>query len=170
MRFARCLSLVGLVCLLLAAAFAQVNTDYHRGTDFTRYKTYAWGTSPQPIHDSLWHQRIMDMVDGALAGKGLKKVNLDQDPDVIVVYSAGIRQNVSYQGFATGWWNRTGSIQQVVENEGTLVVDMAEPQTRMITWRGVATDTLSDKSEKNIQKLQKAINKMFQKFPPPSGR
>ena len=167
MKIARCLSILALVCLMSLAAFPQeVNTDYHRGTNFAAYKTYAWGTSPQPINDPLWNQRIMDTVDGALAGKGLQKVNLDQNPDVIIVYSAGIRQNVSYQGYATGWWNRMGSIQQVVENEGTLVVDFAEPQTRMITWRGIASATLSDKSEKNIQKLQKAVTKMFQKYPP----
>jgi hypothetical protein len=108
----------------------------------------------------------METIDGALAGKGMQKVNLDQSPDVIVVYSAGLKQNVSYQGYAMGWWNRMGSIQQVVENEGTLTVDFAEPQTKMITWRGIASETLSDKSEKNIQKLQKMVAKMFQKFPP----
>jgi hypothetical protein len=59
-----------------------------------------------------------------------------------------------------------GSIQQVVKRDGTLVVDFADPQTKMITWRGVATDTLSDESQKNIQKLQKAVDKMFQKYPP----
>jgi hypothetical protein len=59
-----------------------------------------------------------------------------------------------------------GSIQQVVENEGTLVVDFANPQTKMTPWRGVATETLSDKSDKNIQKLQKMVSKMFAKYPP----
>jgi hypothetical protein len=30
----------------------------------------------------------------------------------------------------------------------------------------VARDTLSDKPEKNTEKLQKAVDKMFAKFPP----
>ncbi len=127
---------------------------------------HSWGESPHPINDSLWHQRIMQIVDGALASKGLKKVALDQNPNVIVVYSAGIKQNVSYQGYTMGVWNRTGSIQQVVEREGTLIVDLADPQAKMIIWRGVATETLADKSKKNIQKLQKMVSKMFQKYPP----
>ena len=167
MKTGRYISILVLLCLFPAAAFPQsVNTDYQRGTNFSNYKTYAWGESPHPISDPLWNQRIMQTVDGALAGKGMQKVNLDQNPNVIVVYSAGIKQNVSYQGYAMGVFNRMGSIQQVVENDGTLVVDFADPQTKMITWRGIAKDTLANKSDKNIQKLQKMVSKMFQKYPP----
>ena len=167
MKTSRFLVVLFLWCLASLAAFTQqVNTDYHRGTNFSNYKTYAWGVSPQPINDSLWNQRIMDTIDGALAGKGLQKVSLDQNPSVILVYSAGIKQNVSYQGYSMGVFNRMGSIQQVVQREGTLIVDFADPQTKMITWRGISTDTLSDKSDKNVQKLQKMVAKMFQKYPP----
>ncbi len=167
MKMIRFFPIVVLLCLISTLAIAQkVNTDYHRGTNFSTYNTYSWGESPHPINDSLWHQRIMQTVDAALASKGLKKVPLEQNPNVIVVYSAGIKQNVSYQGYTMGIWNRTGSIQQVVERDGTLIVDLADPQTKMIIWRGVATETLADKSEKNIQKLQKMVTKMFQKYPP----
>jgi len=164
----RCLSILTLLCVFSAVAFGQsINTDYDRSANFSNYKTYAWGASPHPINDPLWNQRIMETIDGALAGKGLRKVNLAQNPDVIVVYNAGIKQNVSYEGYSMGgWWNRTASIQQVVEREGTLVVDFADPHTKMIVWRGAASDTLSDKSNKNIQKLQKAVSKMFAKYPP----
>lgn len=161
------LSLVILVCMIPAMTLAQnVNVDWKRGTDFSQFKTYAWGVSPRPVKDPLWHERIIDNIDGALAGKGLVKVDLNAGPDMIVVYTAGLRQNVSYEGYATGWWYRTGSINQVVENEGTLVVDLADPRQRTVLWRGTATQTLSDKSEKNIQKLQKMVSKMFQKYPP----
>jgi len=160
-------ALVALICMISAIASAQnVNVDWKRGTDFSPFKTYAWGISPRPVNDPLWHQRILDNIDGALAGKGLVKVDLNANPDMIVVYSAGLRQNVSYQGYSTGWWNRMGTINQVVENEGTLVVDLADPRQRTILWRGTATETLSDKSDKNIQKLQKMVSKMFQKYPP----
>lgn len=167
MKKVRCFSLLMLICMISAVAFAQnVNVDWMRGTDFSKFKTYAWGVSPRPVNDPLWHQRVIDNIDGALAGKGLQKVDINANPDMIVVYSAGIRQNVSYQGYAMGWWNRTGSISQVVENEGTLIVDLADPRQKTILWRGTATETLSDKSDKNIQKLQKMVSKMFQKYPP----
>jgi hypothetical protein len=59
-----------------------------------------------------------------------------------------------------------------VENykEGTLVVDMFDANTKKLLWRGNATDTLSDKSDKNIKKLDKSVEKMFKDFPPkPKG-
>lgn len=161
-----CVFLV-LLCLLSTLALAQqVNVDWQRGTDFSKYKTYAWGVGAHPIQDSLWNQRILGMVDTQLAGKGLQKIALDQNPDLIVVYNAGVQQNVSYQGYSMGWFNRMGSIDQVIENEGTLVVDLLDPQQKMTVWRGTASETLSDKSDKNINKVQKMVNKMFQKYPP----
>jgi hypothetical protein len=163
-RYISFIVLLGLAC---SVTFAQsVNTDYKEGTDFSAYKTYAWGESPHPIDDPLWNERIIAAVDAELAAKGMRKVDLDQNPDVIVVYSAGIQQNVTYQGYAMGWYNRMGSIQRVIENEGTLIVDFADPHTKMMTWRGVARDTLADKSDKNKKKLQKMVSKMFKKYPP----
>jgi hypothetical protein len=35
-----------------------------------------------------------------------------------------------------------------------------------ILWRRTATDTLSTDPQKNAKKLDKALTKMFQKFPP----
>jgi len=35
-----------------------------------------------------------------------------------------------------------------------------------LIWRGSATEILSDKPEKNIGKLHKAVQKMFDQFPP----
>jgi len=85
-----------------------------------------------------------------------------------VVYNAGIKQNVSLEGYSMGWYNSMTSVQQVVENEGTLVVDLADPQQKMVIWRGMASETLSDKSHKNIEKVQKMVRKMFEKYPPKS--
>jgi hypothetical protein len=49
---------------------------------------------------------------------------------------------------------------------GTLVVDLFETNTKNLVWRGVSSETLSDKSDKNIKNLNKGVQKMFQHFPP----
>jgi hypothetical protein len=41
-----------------------------------------------------------------------------------------------------------------------------DTRTKQVIWRGTATGTLPDKPEKTAQKLNKAIEKMFKKFPP----
>jgi len=51
---------------------------------------------------------------------------------------------------------------------GTLVVDLFDVRTMQLVWRGAGTETLSDKPEKDTQKLNKAVEKMFKDFPPKS--
>jgi Domain of unknown function (DUF4136) len=161
----RWFALAVLLCLVPVVALAQqVNTDWKHGTDFSKYTTYAWGNSPRPVQDPLWNQRIVSDIDTALQGKGLQKVAADANPSLMVVYNAGVKQNVSYEGYRMGWG--MGEINPVTENEGTLVVDLADPQSKMIIWRGMSAETLSDKSQKNIEKVQKMVNKMFEKYPP----
>jgi hypothetical protein len=46
------------------------------------------------------------------------------------------------------------------------VVDLFDANSKKIIWRGSSSDTLSDKSDKNIKNLDKAVQKMFNHFPP----
>jgi hypothetical protein len=167
----RIATLAALMFLVSAAMAQKVNSDWQHGTDFSKFKTYAWGTSPHPIQDAIWNQRIVGDIDAQLSEKGMQKVSPEQSPDLIVVYNAGVKQNRSLQGYRMGgWYNSSGSIQEVVENEGTLVVDIAEPQEKTVIWRAMARDTLADKSDKNIKKVQKMTEKMFKDFPPPPDK
>jgi hypothetical protein len=50
--------------------------------------------------------------------------------------------------------------------EGTLVVDIYDTSSEHLVWRGLASDQLSDKLEKDTKKIEKAVDKMFSKFPP----
>lgn len=51
---------------------------------------------------------------------------------------------------------------------GTLVVDVFDARTQKLIWRGRATDTLSNKPDKDEKKLEKDVAAMFKHFPPPS--
>lgn len=53
---------------------------------------------------------------------------------------------------------------------GTLILDMYDAQTKQLLWRGTSEDTLSDKPQKNENKLDKAVEKMFKNFPPKENR
>ena len=68
-----------------------------------------------------------------------------------------------------GWrWGGFGETRTEVLNYpvGALVLDMYDAHNRQLIWRGVATQSLSDKPEKSEQKLDKAVNKMLDHFPP----
>jgi hypothetical protein len=45
---------------------------------------------------------------------------------------------------------------------------MFDAKTKQLLWRGTAEGTLSDKTDKNEKKLEKAVEKMFKDFPPGS--
>jgi Domain of unknown function (DUF4136) len=48
-------------------------------------------------------------------------------------------------------------------------VDLYDATTRKMVWRGVAQATVSDKPEKNAEKIDKSLAKMFARYPPGVG-
>ena len=84
--------------------------------------------------------------------------------------------NTFYNGFGGGWrWRGFGGFGDATTTTqnykvGTLVVDLFDTRTKTLIWRGSASDTLSDKSDKNIKNLDKGVQKMFDHFPPGEKR
>ena len=165
-----------LMMLLAASVLAQkVTTDYAKDVNFDQYKTFMWIKQPVTT-DPLKRQRIIDDVDSALAGKGLKLVT--SDPDIAIAAHAATKTEKTldtfYEGFGGGWrWRGGGGFgsatTRVNEYEvGTLVVDIFDARTKEAIWRGTATKTLSDNPQKNAESLNKAIANMFKAFPPNS--
>jgi hypothetical protein len=159
------------VLLVAAAAWAQdVKTDYDHHANFSQYRTYYW----QKIQttDPLWQSRIQDAVDRDLQSKGWQRV--DNGGDVALTAVGSARNEKEYQTFYDGmggWrWGGFGETTTQVENYpvGSLVLDMYDAHNKQLIWRGVSSDTLSDKPEKNEEKLDKAVKKMFDHFPPES--
>jgi len=48
------------------------------------------------------------------------------------------------------------------------VVEISDAKEKDLLWRGSATDTISDNSNKNINTLDKAVAKLFKGYPPTS--
>jgi hypothetical protein len=167
---------VGIALLSAVATFAeQVKTDYDRNANFSQYKTYSW-TKVQ-TEDQLWVDRIKQAVNTALKAKGLTPVESGGDIAIVAIEMTKNQQtlNTFYDGFGGGWgWRRGGGFGGFGEatttadnyRVGTLVVDLFDANTKTLLWRGSASDTLSDKSDKNIKNLDKGVQKMFDHFPP----
>lgn len=72
-----------------------------------------------------------------------------------------------------GGWGRfggMGSAQVDTIVTGQLKVFIADAKAKQFLWNGTATDTVSGDPQKNAKKLDKALTKMFQKFPPSAGQ
>jgi Domain of unknown function (DUF4136) len=167
------LVLIGLVLFLANASFAQqVKTDYDRAATFGQYKTYSWEKVQTP--DPLWVERIKVAVNSALAAKGWTQVESGGDVSIVAIEVDRDQQilNTYYDSFGGGRRFRGiggfGESTTTVDSYkvGSLVVDLFDAKTNHLVWRGSSSDTLSDKSDKNIKNLNKGVQKMFQHFPP----
>jgi hypothetical protein len=160
--------------LLFAASInaQQIKIDYDREANFSNFKTYSWGK----IHteNPLWVDRIKDSVDSALAAKGWNEVDSGGSVSIMAMEINETHRtlNTYYDGFGGGWrWGRGGGFGDATTTEdtykvGTLVIDLFDTNTKMLVWRGSASDILSNKSDKNIKSLNKGVAKLFSDFPP----
>ena len=166
-----------LLCILImtaGVAVAQdIKTDYDHKADFSQYKTFMWIKEPKP-ENPLMKQRIIDAVNSQLEEKGLHMVTRNADLGVSANTATREEHTLQsfYDGFLGGWgWHHhwgPGPVTAFVDTYevGTLVVDLFDTHTKQVVWWGTATDTISDKAEKNAEHLNKAVEKMFKDFPP----
>jgi len=151
-----------------AVAWAQdVHTSSSPLVNFSLFKTYYWAkTNALPGNDII-NQHIMAAVDQGMAQHGWIKAPKGQ-ADLAVVANVSTQQQQQletfYGGGWGGWgWGGWGPATTTVRSylEGTLVVDLFDASTHALVWRGVATDTVSRKPEKNAEHIDKAVEKMF---------
>jgi hypothetical protein len=166
----RIATLIGTATLLLTTtAWAQdVTYDFDKATDFSSLKRYAWvrGT---PLNDELNHRRIVDAMDAQLAAKGLHEVEAGASPDVLVAYHTGVSRDFQISGSGAGvyrpWRYGSARVEQVMV--GALAVELVDPKTGNVVWRGIATNDLDLKAspEKREKNINKAVEKLFKNYP-----
>ena len=172
-------ALIGVLFLFAGRSAAQqVKTDYDRGADFAQYKTYSW--EHVKTKDPLLVDRITNAVNSALAARGWTQVESGGDVSIVAIQMTSNQEtlNTFYNGFGGGWgWRRFGgggfgeaTTTTETYKVGTLVVDLFDAKTKKLLWRGSSSDTLSDKSDKNIKNLDKGVEKMFRQFPPGTAK
>ena len=150
---------------IAASVFAQkVNVDSDRSAPFATYKTYAW-TEGTPSPNPLGEGRIHAAVAAQLAAKGLMPATSGA-PDIYVATHVVTqeRQELVANGFGYWGYGVGATIQTYLE--GMLVVDIYDAKSKKLVWRGVGTDTVSHKAEKNAKHVNEAVEKMFEKYPP----
>jgi|SRR5580704_7453089 hypothetical protein len=170
--------IIGLFLLMLVAgdAMAQkITTDFDPRANFSEYKTFTWIRPPKVEMDPFMEQRLVEAIDAALTAKGWQPVTEGADVGIVAHVATRERHTLEtfYEGFGGGWgWHHWGvgfgeayTTDHPYE-EGTLVVDMFDSHTKQLIWRGVATETFSEKPDKDTKKLNKDVEKLFKGFPP----
>ncbi|MBE7158980.1 MAG: DUF4136 domain-containing protein [Rhodospirillales bacterium] len=169
-------------CSALAAASLQaqqVQTDYDHNANFESYHTFSFARVQ--TSDPLYEQRVRDNITTELQQHGLQLV--PSGGDLAVTAIGGVHEAREYNTFYNnlgpgfgwrgwGWWGGgwggTGlsntRVQQIPV--GTLLVDLYDTHTQNLVFRGRAQADLHQHAEKNIRLVEKAVDKMFDHFPP----
>ena len=184
--------------LLAACSGLPVSTDYAPDVDFSGLKTYAWlappvkAVSSDPEADNdLVRQRIISAVDGQLQARGFVLVDAESEADMLVTYHNGLEDKVSVDNFG-GWhthfgyypcyhcYHRPGFsyfgdpyffhddvwVRNYTEN--TLIVDIVDPASRSLIWRGISKrsqPTLNTPEERRLY-IVETVSAILGKFPP----
>jgi len=160
---------LAVACLIPVCASAQtINVDYDRDVDFAKFKTYAW-VQGQPAPNPLVDKRIHNAIDSQLQSKGWTKD--PSTPDAVVVYYAAVDAQRELNGSGGGpRWTSFGTLRVDLILTGQLVVDVYDASTQELVWRGHASDSVTDSSEKNEKRLNESVAKLFRQFPPRAAR
>jgi len=171
---------------LAAVGFAQdVRYNFDKGANFGAYKTYKWvQIKDAPQLNQLVDQQVKTAIEGELAKKGLTKVTGD-DANLLIAYQFTLNQEKEFNsyssdfgygaGWGRGWYGggmgstmTTGSTTTI--HIGELALDMYDPATKQIVWRGTASKTLDAKAkpEKRQKNLDKGAVKLLKNYPPPA--
>ena len=165
--------LLGAACPGLAS---RVRVDFDHKTHFSSYKTYRWADSasaPLPeglFPNGLMRERIAGLIEEALAARGFKRVATGGD--LLISYGIQVTEHPQfttfYDGGGPGWGWGSGFSTTTVQTfyEGTLAVNMVDANQKRLVFEGTSTQTISSRPERNTRRLAKAVNEIFEKYPP----
>ena len=160
-----------LVLAVLSAALAwaqKITVEFDQAADFAKYKTFAirdgqLNSRNPALNSELVKKRIEADIARDLTARGLEMTT--GRSDLNVRYHFGSVCKAEIERYPAGWRGFGTRVVRVPYTEGTLVIDLRDPSTRSLVWRGIASEEKSDGTK--IQgKLDDMVRKAIEKYPP----
>jgi hypothetical protein len=180
------LALVSAAVLSLACASVRVTTDYDDAVDFAQLKTFAWLDPPlreesreeaaagaDPFtHNTLIDGRVRQEVEAWLGAHGYRLAAALESPDALLRYEV-VSRDVTRDSpvFVSGGFGRYGYGSAVgysnptTYREGTLIIDVIDPATKRIAWRGWGVSDSHD-AHMTPERLHESVTAILKRFPP----
>lgn len=181
----RWIIIVVAVLVVVGCSGIRVSQDYDPATDLASLQTFGWTSDTQEktgdarIDNPLRNTRIREAVERLLQDKGFV-LSTDKEPSFLVRYQYDLRRQIESDGagggigFGVGSYGRHGGIAVGTGNnvreydEGALVIDMLDPDSEVLLWRGTGTQRFMeyDNPEKSIEDINALVEKILAQFPP----
>jgi len=159
--------------LLLASGLVScspvvIKSDFDPDANFAQYKTFdLMPHRSRPGGNPLNEKRIESAVERQLIAKGYQKQTAGA-PDFLVAYHTNVKDKIDVDtyGYRYGrYGRRVGTYTTVREyQQGTLVVDFVDANSKELFWRGWAKGEVNDSVAK--EKIDETIEKILEKYPP----
>lgn len=172
-----------------AAPGPQINTDYDRAADFSRYHTFAFMSRDERLvarsYDTIADRRLMSAVTRELEARGYRRV--ESGADLLVNFAVSTEEvadlyTVPYAAMPSPWYGwRTGyyydpwpaySYETRVDRyeRGTLFIDLVDAERRQLVWEGRAEERVTrEVREDPGAALDHAVSEIFARYPFTAG-
>jgi hypothetical protein len=174
---------VTLACIAFVAVAAagcatmSVGSYVERGTDFSRYQTYAWAPrdalpigDPRLDNNPIFIDHLLGAVERELHKHQLLLVPESARPDLLIHFHGSVRQVLDVAGAdAVNGIDVERHVSVVDYDEGTLILDMVDARTNRLVWRGWAVEPLAgilESQDRMERKIQQAVTGMLAQFKP----
>ena len=180
MKSTRLLILLNLMVIGLGCSTISVSYDYDTKADFTSLKTFDF--IPVPVQsniNTLNIKRVQDAVRNQLESKGYIQTPENPDFQIAMHLSKKEKERVkevidsgyTYTfGRRINWGDNAGTRRIEVDEyeEGTLILDFVDAQSNELSWRGEAKAEILHYTnpEKREKRINEAVNKILNNFPP----
>lgn len=159
----------------------MATSDFDRGANFQTYRTFsiiepeAAGTNANPTaYEPLLDRRVRDAVAAELVKKGLSPDA--ESPDLLVAYDVAVAPapNSPDTGSYSAWYGyrytyRSTAFPSIRTIDaypvGTLVIDLIDPGTNELVWRGAAEGEI-DAGLTEESKIRRSIAAILAQYPP----
>jgi hypothetical protein len=179
------ITLLAFTMLLTGSINAQVNSDYDKGTDFSKYKTYTlegWSKNSDQLLNPFDKQRITDALKNELESRGITMV--ESGGEIAITLYLTIKEATDYtaytnfnggMGYAGRWGYARGigmgmgsastNVSESNYQVGTLIIDMYDNSTKKMIWQGDMTSDVETNASKRDKTIPKKMSKLMKKFP-----
>lgn len=173
-------SAVAVLLAVAAAGFAsacatmRVSSYLERGADVRKYHTYSWGPAdtwstgdPRLDNNRFFDERVRAQVEKQLAKRGFEKAT--SSPELLVHYHANVAQEIDARQIDSSMsYCAQADCRPFVYDKGTLFVDLVEPRTNRVIWRGWAEGSIEgviDNQAWMESRIDEAVAKILTRLP-----
>lgn len=168
-------AVVCIFLIALAGCASNVSTDYDSQAPFATYDTYAFEPGQSREVQSLDASRVRSAVAEAMQSEGYEQVAPEQaDLWVRFRFEEQTRYESSGFGYGLGLFNSPFGFGLSTRPEARpvmleqLVVELVEPESNQVVWKGLSHDYLSEKMQpaQRTELIGELITRMFERYPP----